>query len=321
MDRCVHQAVGMENVGGLHILYQREASAFARFTPMGIPEPQNVGRATRYRFSRYSFLPFLKPKRRVRRQPIYHMKKFLSLLCAAIIGFSNLTHAYDFEVDGIYYNILSENDCTAEVTNSGDSNIKYEGDIVIPSSVSFNEITHIITTIGDYAFCECPSLNSVILPESLTSIGSLAFSSCKALSSVTFPKTLTTIGDWAFYECSALTSVTFPEKCKITTIGSLAFSDCLSLISVTIPESLTTIGMSAFSSCPILKSVTLPESLTSIEYGAFCECSSLTSVSLPKTGKLTAIGDYAFYECSSLCSVTFPESLSIIGENAFYGCI
>ena len=41
--------------------------------------------------------------------------------------------AYDFQKDGIYYNILSEDDKTAEVT-SGD--VAYTGDIVIPSEVN-----------------------------------------------------------------------------------------------------------------------------------------------------------------------------------------
>lgn len=35
-----------------------------------------------------------------------------------------------------------------------------------------------ITTIGDYAFCECSGLTSITIPNSLTSIGKGAFDDC-----------------------------------------------------------------------------------------------------------------------------------------------
>lgn len=40
--------------------------------------------------------------------------------------------AYDFEVDGIYYEVISFSDLTCKVV-SGDN--EYEGDVVIPSEV------------------------------------------------------------------------------------------------------------------------------------------------------------------------------------------
>ena len=311
-----------------------------------IPEPLKEERATKYRFSRYSFLLFLKPKRRVRRQPIYHMKKFLSLLCAAVIGFSNLTHAYDFEVDGICYNILSETDRTVEVTNSGSSQNKYEGDIVIPSSVISNETTtYTVTTIGENAFNGCKSLVSVTFPESLTAIGGYAFFECDALVNVTFneflkiigeeafwgcgslksisfPKSLTNIGEEAFCECTCLTSIIFQENSSLETIGKAAFMDCRSLISVTFPESLSTLGDFAFFDCYSLESIIFPENclLSDIGTMTFYCCEQLTSVSFPKL--LTNIGMHAFRFCSSLSSVRFPENsnISFVGYQAFQGC-
>ena len=263
-----------------------------------LPEPPSVGRATKYRFSRYSFLLFLKPKRRVRRQPIYHMKKFLSLLCAAIIGFSNLTHAYDFEVDGIYYNILSETDCTVEVTSSGSSqnDKRFGEDIIIPSSVSFNETTYTVTTIGERAFYE----------------------SC--LASVTFPETLIFIENRAFYWCLWLTSVSFPNTCKLTTIGEEAFAHCSALTSVIFPESVTSIEKNAFIHCSTLTSVAFPKTLTIIEKNAFSWCSALTSLTFPSDGALTTIGEGAFFYCESLISLTFPASLITIEKAAFSDC-
>ena len=53
----------------------------------------------------------------------------------AMLLFSLASSAYDFYLDGIYYNILSETDKTVEVT-SGD--VKYTGDVTIPSTVVYN---------------------------------------------------------------------------------------------------------------------------------------------------------------------------------------
>ena len=85
-------------------------------------------------------------------------------------------------------------------------------DLIIPNSV---------TSIGDYAFCDCSGLTSVTIPNSVTSIGNSAFYRCSGLTSVTIPNSVTSIGDWAFQNCSGLTSVTIPNS--VTSIGGRAF--------------------------------------------------------------------------------------------------
>ena len=62
------------------------------------------------------------------------MKK--KLLIIALCSIATHLFAYDFETNGIFYNIKSSKDLTAEVTNS--SEVSYEGHIVIPDEVSFN---------------------------------------------------------------------------------------------------------------------------------------------------------------------------------------
>ena len=58
----------------------------------------------------------------------------LLLTTIAVLLCSVMANAYDFEVDGIYYNILSSTDLTAEVTY-GDN--KYTGNVIIPSIVNY----------------------------------------------------------------------------------------------------------------------------------------------------------------------------------------
>ena len=53
-----------------------------------------------------------------------------NLLIVALCSIATNLFAYDFEANGIYYNIKSSKDFTAEVTENED--IAYEGDVVIP---------------------------------------------------------------------------------------------------------------------------------------------------------------------------------------------
>ena len=174
-----------------------------------------------------------------------HLFTALLLLCATAAA------AHDFEVDGIYYNILSDEDKTVEVTYRGNyynSDLyEYSGDVTIPANVTYKGTTYSVTTIGDSAFDYCSSLTSITIPNSVTSIGSGAFGDCSSLTSITIPNSVTSIGKSAFYGCSSLTSITIPNSVK--TIGDYVFSNCSSLASIEIPNSVTSIGNSAFILC------------------------------------------------------------------------
>ena len=178
---------------------------------------------------------------------------FILLLLALLLPATATAH--DFEVNGIYYNINGTN---ATVTYKGSYSYSYEdeynGDVTIPSTVTYNGTTYSVTTIGNYAFYDCSGLTSVTIPNSVTTIGDFSFYDCSGLTSVTIPNSVTTIGNGAFYGCSGLTSVTIPNS--VTSIGYFAFESCSSLTSVDIGESVTSIGDWAFAGCCGLTSVT-----------------------------------------------------------------
>ena len=112
------------------------------------------------------------------------------------------------------------------------------------TSVDFSNATH-LETIGVYAFSGCTSLaGDVTLPESLTSIGYYAFQNCPLLSTVTIPGQITLLPFWCFAECNMLSSVTLPDT--VQTIESAAFAFCPNLTYVNIPASVTTIDEAAF---------------------------------------------------------------------------
>ena len=164
------------------------------------------------------------------------MKKILLSLCLLLASLSGRAH--DFEVDGIYYDITSSTDKTVAVTYRGNSyssySNEYSGTVTIPATVTFNQTTYSVTSIGIKAFSFCSGLTSVNIPNSVTSIGNYAFEYCTGLTSVTISNSVTSIGHSAFYCCTGLTSVTIPNS--VTSIGGYAFEYCTGLTSVTIPN-------------------------------------------------------------------------------------
>ena len=206
-------------------------------------------------------------------------------------------------------------------------------------SIKNVEIGEGITSIGDFLFCGCGSIQSISIPDTVQSIGTYTFYHCSSLKEVVLPEGVTSIRSAAFWGCSSLESITIPDSVKafewrafsgcsslksinipdgVTAIESGAFDGCSSLESVTLPDSVTSIESYAFGYCSELIDINIPDAVTSIDYEAFCGCESLKSITLPDG--LTTISTGAFSNCKSLTSVTIPDSVDSIGEGAFSGC-
>ena len=274
------------------------------------------------------------------------MKKLVTLLLALVA--TTALWAADFEVDGIYYDILTDKTNEVEVT-SGSS--EYRGSVTIPASVTYNGTTYSVTSIGEQAFYYCSDLTSITIPNSVTSIGYMAFNRCSGLTSITIPNSVTSIGNSAFWKCDGLTKPVYNAHCfaymptsyegaytipeGIKQIAGSAFNSCSGLTSITIPNSVTSIGDEAFWSCSGLTSVTIPNSVTSIGGYAFYGCSVTNPVynahcfaymptsyegayTIPEGIKQIAGG--AFRNCSGLTSITIPNSVTSIGQEAFEYC-
>ena len=102
-------------------------------------------------------------------------KVFRCLVLAIMLFFCSTVWGYDFEVDGIYYNISDATNRTVSVV-SGDNS--YAGDIVIPENVIINGEAYKISTIGISAFDGCVDLASVVIPNGVASISLFAFRYC-----------------------------------------------------------------------------------------------------------------------------------------------
>ena len=248
------------------------------------------------------------------------MKQYLFQRLVAsfiMLAVTLVSWAFDFEADGIYYNINSDN-TSVTVTYKTTSYNSYSGSISIPSQVTYINYTYIVTGIGSSAFRDCDGLTSLDIPNSVTSIGSGAFLRCTGLISVTIPTGVTNIGQEAFYGCSCLNSMTIPNS--VINIGANAFGNTAWYNNQ--PNGLVYVGKIAYKykgTIPSGTHIIFEEGTLGIADYAFNECTGITSVTIPNS--VTSIGAYAFRNCDGLTSLDIPNSVTRIGSGAFLRCI
>ena len=118
-----------------------------------------------------------------------------------------------------------------------------DGAVTIPDRIPDTTSGLPVTSIGNSAFLQSPSLTSVTIPNTVTNIGDEAFDLCTSLSSVTVGNSVTSIGSGAFSGTS-LTNVTIPNS--VTSIGDDAFYYCTSLSSVFFQGNAPSLGAGVF---------------------------------------------------------------------------
>ena len=231
--------------------------------------------------------------------------------------------------DGKYYFLRS----VREVT---------QPDIVIPSTYEGLPVV----SISNYAFRNCSTLKSIVIPDSVQQIGIESFANCTALESVTM-EGIISIGIDAFDGCTSLKNVSVSDT--IESISLSSFSDCANIVyteseggkylgneanpyaalmelvstditSFKVNAATKAIADAVFYDCTHLSSVEIPASVTSIGGSAFSGCENLTSVTFEEGSQLKWIWDYAFEDCEYLCNMTIPSGTLYIGEKAFSGC-
>ena len=272
------------------------------------------------------------------------------LITIAVLLCSVMANAYDFEADGIFYNITDAGNLAIGVTYKDTKYNTYSGNIVVPETVAYNGKNYRVTSIGSYAFSKCTELTNVTLPNSIITIVGYAFDNCTKLTNITIPNNVTTINGYAFYGCENITSITIPSS--VTKIGQCVFHNCTSLKDLHIEDGESTLEFYSYNSYhtpfkdsplekvylgrnvigsdrnksiylffnkQLLTSLTIGNNVTKININSFEDCVGLTSVIIPNN--VTNIESSAFRGCTNLkdifyTSVTPPTSLWL-AENTY----
>lgn len=264
------------------------------------------------------------------------MKKALFLICAIL--FSNVVVLAQqlFAVNGYQYVVINSSSVSIFNYYNG------EDTVVIPETVTYNDVKYTIVDIGGGAFERKDYIVSVIIPSTVTSIGQFAFRECNNLTSVVMPNSITKIDRCAFCYCPVLTSFTIPES--VTSLGGGIFAYCPSLTTlnynardcngfqtgtfhpfggsnistINIGDEVEKIPENFLYDMDDITTVNFSNNITHIGKKAFAYYDNSNTLNLPNS--ITHIGEEAFLGCDNLSSITLPSNLTYIGISAFESC-
>ena len=224
-------------------------------------------------------------------------------------------------------------------------------------SLTTQNISSGVTTIGPSAFSGCSRLSSLSIPATVTSIGSNAFQAC-GFGAFTWPSTVTSIASNMFQNCTGLTTVTIPAT--VTSMGSSVFSGCILFTTISflgVYPNLPTLSSDTFTNTSKINETNFTTLTTMIEQGfpigstntygfalsavnlaapftyTYSDSptnSILTNVQYTGSGStyailhrsVTIIGKNAFQNVTSvLTMIAIQEGVTTIEENVFQGCV
>ncbi|MBO7524655.1 MAG: leucine-rich repeat protein, partial [Verrucomicrobia bacterium] len=106
---------------------------------------------------------------------------FLNNQAQAAVGDSFISDDNTFK-----FTVLTEEGSTGTVSVIAAN--KYIGtEVVIPSTVKYNDITYTVTTLGTTAFYNCTFITSITIPDTVTTMERHAFASCERLTELVIP--------------------------------------------------------------------------------------------------------------------------------------
>lgn len=268
------------------------------------------------------------------------------LLLLFIFLYSMITaiqvQAYDFEVDGFYYNITTL-DRVLVTHNKGDGT-DYQGDLQIPEKVNYGGTEYSVIGIERSAFNNCKDLNSVSIPASIFCIGDNAFNGCLGLRLVNFEDAEESLVLGSLYD------ETPPDIFKDCPLEKVYLGRNLVYASSSVSPEYGT-----FYNQKKLATLYVGNKVTQMHHNQFYGCEALTAVhirdleswlkidfwnedsnplkyahhlfigdkeieELRIPDNTTIIDGYAFLGCTGIKAVTISRNLTEVGQDAFHGC-
>ena len=208
------------------------------------------------------------------------------------------------------------------------------------SNIKSLTIAESVTSIGDYAFANCPNIKHLYWNakrvDDFTSTSNVFFNSNYFNDNpilkvnLVFGDSVEKIPSYLFYVSGSsfapyTSSVTISDS--ITSIGEYAFKNGSGSVYVTDLAKWCNISFGNVESNParylylngeLVTDLIIPESVTEITFASFYNCKSLKSITIP--GTVDSIGESSFRCCNSLDSVYLSDSAIDIMDYAFYEC-
>lgn len=243
---------------------------------------------------------------------------------------SNRINNLNFQPDAEYEGIVSQalGYCPDVSTYNLQNHVNKIADGAFRGCSNITQINNAdkIIAIGSGAF-ENTGFLTFDAPPKLSTIGDFVFSNCSSIENITFNCPITRIGKGVFEKCKSLKNLYVPitlQESQSTVEKSVnvvikKFNQQISYTSLTIPAIVKTIGDNSYEGCTTLTNVSVTENVIAIGTKAFSGCTSLNDISFDDNSQLASISDYGFSNCTSLIEVTLPASIQNIGKTIFYG--
>lgn len=140
-----------------------------------------------------------------------------------------LSYPPDYAVGtpGLMYEITSEAGQTCRVTGIASPRRM----IRIPAATVIADRTYRVTEVGDRAFQNDNTIETLWIDDGVESLGRYAFNTCLGLVSATLPDSVEAIGKGCFADCSLLSSLHLGQRAQ--TVATFAFYHCNALSKVT----------------------------------------------------------------------------------------
>ncbi|MCR5050618.1 MAG: leucine-rich repeat domain-containing protein [Paludibacteraceae bacterium] len=255
-----------------------------------------------------------------------------------------------YKIGDLYYYLDGDN-MTAEVMCEKLANeTNYAGLIAatIPDSVLYYGFFYAVTAIGEVAFYNCHSLQSVTIGDNVQIIGESAFSNCDVLQSVTIGKNVQSIWNSAFSGCIALATIinraTTPQSINANVFDGVDKSACTLYVPAASLEAYQTadVWKDFGNNIQAKPAVSGRYKIGDLYYNLNGEnltaevtyetdngnnYAGLIAATIPDSVKykgyyyaVTAIGEDALRDCDMLQSVTISNGVKTIEQRAFYYC-
>lgn len=250
---------------------------------------------------------------------------------------TDATNSWNKVYNGFLYTAERATIGNYQVIEGSQSNYYLTWAPIINTTTELNNFLEGVVGLSAYCFYNNPTVEKVILPDSLKHINTGAFYKCANLKEVTIPSSVSNIEEFSFRACNNLAEIyykgTLEDWCNIRfgedrfgnepTASPLNGNGELSVYNENnewykpteiIP---TILKDSTFSYCKQLTKVDL-SNFNSIPKWSFFRCSGLKEVIFSES--LTEIKKEAFEGCSSLKWVVIPESTTTMGYRVFENC-